>query len=269
MSIARLHHRILGPKPAAGGPAPLVLVHGLMGFSANWGKIWPYFQETRPVLVLDQRGHGRSDKPASGYSPEHYARDLEHLLAEIGWEKCHIVGHSMGGRVALRFASLFPEKTLSLTMEDSGAEANPDRVNWIRGLLASVPTPFFDREAARRFFEENFRHDPMTGTFLHANLETRDGGEINWRFHAPGMIETVETGRATDAMAEFRSLRIPVLLVRGGRSKEFPRAEAERMAAAGKNVELVEIEGAGHYVHAEKPTEFCEALADFLARAEA
>lgn len=268
MSIARLHHRILGPNPSKTAAAPLILIHGLMGFAANWGKIWPHFQESRPVLVLDQRGHGRSEKPGRGYSPTHYSEDLAQLLKELGWGRCHIVGHSMGGRVALRFASDHPEFSLSLTMEDSGAESNPDRVNWIKNLLGSVPTPFHEREAAKKFFEENFRHDPMTGSFLHANLETKEGGEISWRFHPPGMIETVETGRATDAMDEFRSLKLPTLLVRGGRSSEFPQEEARRMAASRPGVELVEIPGAGHYVHAEKPVEFCAALDSFIRRAE-
>lgn len=269
MSIARLHHRILGPEPGKTAAAPLVLIHGLMGFAANWGKIWPYFQETRPVLVLDQRGHGRSDKPALGYSPTDYSEDLAHLLKEIGWGRSHIVGHSMGGRVALRFATDHPELILSLTMEDSGAESNPGRVNWIRNLLGSVPTPFHERETAKKFFEENFRDDPMTGSFLHANLETKDGGAIDWRFHSPGMIETVETGRATDGMEEFRALALPTLLVRGGRSRELPQDEARRMAASRPDVELVEIPGAGHYVHAEKPAEFCAALDSFIRRVEA
>jgi pimeloyl-ACP methyl ester carboxylesterase len=268
MSIARLHHRILGPEPGQTAAAPLVLIHGLMGFAANWGKIWPYFQETRPVLVFDQRGHGRSEKPNQGYSPSDYSEDLAQLLREIGWGRAHIVGHSMGGRVALRFASDHPEFSLSLTMEDSGAESNPDRVDWIRGLLGSVPTPFKERETAKKFFEENFRNDPMTGSFLHANLETKENGEINWRFHPPGMIETVETGRAMNGMKEFRELDLPTLIVRGSRSKEFPQDEARRMAAVRPNVELVEIEGAGHYVHAEKPAEFCAALDSFIRRVE-
>jgi esterase len=116
----QLYHRVLGPEFRKGGPIPIVFLHGLMGFAANWGKIWPYFQENHPILVLDQRGHGRSAKPANGYSPTDYAQDLQALLANLGWEEIHIVGHSMGGRVALRFASLYPEKTKSLTLEDSG-----------------------------------------------------------------------------------------------------------------------------------------------------
>lgn len=271
MSIAlptQLHHRVLMPENGQDRRLPLVLLHGLMGFSANWGKIWPLFQEDRPVLVLDQRGHGRSVKPPDGYGPTDYAQDLAALLAHLGWSQCHVVGHSMGGRVALRFASLYPEITRTLTLEDSGTEANPSRVDWIKRLLGSVPTPFREKEGAKKFFEENFRHDPMTGSFLHANLETKEDGSIDWRFHQPGMVETILRGRATDASAEFAALAAPTLLIRGALSREFPEEEARRMAKARPGVELVEIADAGHYVHAEKPREFSAALKDFIERNE-
>ncbi|MGZ3651312.1 MAG: alpha/beta fold hydrolase [Bdellovibrionota bacterium] len=257
-----IYHRIY---PAETGTAvPVVLLHGLMGFAANWGKVWPELHANRPVLVLDQRGHGRSPKPQTGYSPTDYAGDLAALLDFLQWDRVHIVGHSMGGRVALRFASLHPKRTASLTMEDSGAESRPDRVKWIRDLLASVPTPFPNRELAKSFFAANFKDDPMTGGFLHANLEQKEDGTLDWRFHAPGMVETVETGRATDAMNEFSGLKTPTLIVRGGRSVEFPASEAKAMADSRGDTQLVTIEGAGHFVHAEKPREFTDALIRFL-----
>lgn len=260
-----LYFRVQGPESAANTLPPLVFLHGLMGFAANWGKITPHFREQRQVLVLDQRGHGRSAKPQAGYSPSDYANDLKSLLDHLGWGSCHIVGHSMGGRVALRFAALFPENCRSLTMEDSGAEDNATRLQWIEKLLGGIPTPFHSREAAKQFFTENFRDDPLTGTFLHANLEAAADGTMDWRFFAPGMIETVRTGRVENAMDEFASLKLPTLLIRGERSHEFPADEAQRMKAARKEVTLVTIPDAGHYVHAEQPERFSAALEKFLA----
>lgn len=256
-----LYHRVHGPNPPE--RTPVVFLHGLMGFAANWGKIWPKFEGDRSCLVLDQRGHGRSAKPAAGYDPSDYAGDLAALLDRLGWKRVHLVGHSMGGRVALRFCSLNANRAASLVMEDSGVESRPERTDWIRDLLSSVPTPFGDRETAKHFFEANFRTDPMTGSFLFSNLETQDGA-LRWRFHAPGMVETVEKGRATNAMKEFCLLHLPTLLVRGGRSAEFPADEAERMRDCRKGVELVTIAGAGHFVHAEKPEEFTTSLREFL-----
>lgn len=259
-----LYHRIHGPNPPA--KTPVVFLHGLMGFAANWGKIWPKIEGAGlSCLVLDQRGHGRSEKPATGYSPDDYAHDLRGLLEFVGWNRAHIVGHSMGGRVALHFCALYPEFAASLTMEDSGAEARPDRLLWIKELLGKIPTPFPDRDSAKAFFEQHYRNDPMTGWFLHANLEEKSGGQWDWRFHAPGMVETVASGRQMNAMKEFSSLSVPTLLVRGGRSVEFTADEAERMRDSRENVKLVTIPGAGHFVHAEKPEEFSSALLEFLA----
>ncbi len=258
-----LFYRIHGQETAS--TTPIVFLHGLMGFAANWGKIWPKLSSNHKILVYDQRGHGRSPKPPAGYSPSDYANDLHALLQHIGWEKAHIVGHSMGGRVALRFCALYPESAASLVMEDSGAESRPERLTWIRELLGSIPTPFPDRESAKSFFESHFQNDKMTGTFLHANLEEKAEGKFDWRFHAPGMIETVATGRATDAMPELVSLKMPALFIRGGRSAEFPADEAERMQRALKDSVLKTIPNAGHFVHAEKPEEFSALLLEFFS----
>jgi pimeloyl-ACP methyl ester carboxylesterase len=264
----QLHFRVLGPEYSESGPPPLVFLHGLMGFAANWGKIWPQFEQKRPILLLDQRGHGRSSKPPTGYAPEDYAGDLKGLIDRLGWRKCHVVGHSMGGRVALRFCSRYPGNSRSLILEDSGMEGRPLRLNWIHDLLNGIPTPFSDRESAKRFFASHFTDDPLTGGFLFTNLEPKPDGTLDWRFYKPGMTATIENGRAQSAMQEFSSLSLPTLVIRGSRSSEFPKDEAERMAAARPDARLVTIEGAGHFVHAEKPEEFSRALAVFLQAVE-
>lgn len=262
-----LHYRVIEAENS-NHFTPVVFVHGLMGFSSNWGKIWPSLQKDRASLVFDQRGHGKSVKPASGYSPTDYAQDLKSLLDHIGWEKVHLVGHSMGGRVVLRFCSLFPQRVQSLVIEDSGMFANPKRIQWIQNLLAGVPTPFPGRTEAKKFFEEKYASDPLLGGFLHANLETKTDGSVDWKFFARGMIETIETGRALDASEEFSKITVPTLVIRGEKSTEFPKDEMEKMKSLNPDVEYVEIAGAGHFVHAEKPMEFSEALKSFLDRNE-
>jgi len=239
-----------------------------MGFAANWGKIWPFFEKERQILVFDQRGHGKSAKPVTGYAPSDYAQDLKNLLETLGWKKIHLVGHSMGGRVAMQFAHLFPKTVSCLILEDSGAEANPSRIQWIQNLLGSVPTPFFDREEAKKFFSSHFSNDPTTGGFLYANLENKSDGTLHWRFHAPGMIETIEKGRAVDGTGIFKSLTIPILLIRGEKSIELPASEATRMTEINPHSKLITIPDASHYVHADKPKEFIETLTAFLQACE-
>lgn len=258
-----LYYRIHGEE--IGGKTPIVLLHGLMGFAANWGKIWPELSKDQQVLVLDQCGHGRSAHRETGYAPGDYASDLNALLERLGWTQVHIVGHSMGGRVALAFCSNFPQKTLSVTLEDSGVEARPDRLLWIKALLDAIPTPFINQSEAKSFFAQNYGTS-MLGTFLYANLKERDDGSWDWRFYRNGMIETIRTGRCLDASQAFTNLKIPNLIVRGGKSEEFSQDEFERMIAMNANSQGAIIKDAGHFVHAEKPAEFTQALHNFLSR---
>src|SRR5436305_14748609 len=111
MFLDNFHYQITGVTEASGGEAPkLVFLHGVMGYSANWRRIARAFEHTHHVLVYDQRGHGRSFQPPTGYAPEDYASDLEKILDELGWGAIQLVGHSMGGRAALHFAYESPDR---------------------------------------------------------------------------------------------------------------------------------------------------------------
>lgn len=261
-----LYHRLYGPSTPSPNRAPVVLLHGLMGYASNWGKVYPELAKDRAVLVYDQRGHGRSEKPPKGYSPDDYAGDLIELLDSVGWTSpVHVVGHSMGGRVAMYFAAKFPERTRSLTLEDSGAESRPDRMAWLRSIYERAPTPFPDKAAAQEYFARDYAKDPLTGSFLLSNMEDLPGGGFGWRFDTLAMEESIRLGRAAvDASALYQSINKPILLIRGGLSQEFPQDEAERMAAIGGHVRLAVVPGSGHYVHSTHSQEFLSILRTFL-----
>lgn len=135
--LKQFHYQLYGNSASP----KLVFLHGLMGFGANWRKIVSSLEDQYQILTLDQRGHGRSMKPETGYAPENYADDLLKILDELGWEKIHLVGHSMGGRNALNFAARFPHRVISLVLEDISPVGNPNDVERYENLLAKVPTP--------------------------------------------------------------------------------------------------------------------------------
>lgn len=259
-----LYYRVYPSRSSVAAATPVVLLHGLMGYASNWGKIWPSLSEKRSVLVVDQRGHGKSPKPATGYEPSDYAADIAALLEKLNWHRAHIVGHSMGGRNALFFAHDFPKLCHSLVLEDSGMEARPDRLEWVKSLLASIPAPFPSRESAQKFFSENFANDPLLGSFLHTNIAESASGTWTWRFNPQSMIDTIASGRAVDATAIFQRITAPVLAIRGELSTEFSEAEAERMLRLRPATQLVTIAGAGHFVHPTHPEAFLAALLRFL-----
>lgn len=247
-----------------------VFVHGLMGFLNNWKKITSNLDATERSLCYDQRGHGRSFKPDSGYAPEDYARDLKDLTDQLGWDRFILVGHSMGGRNVLVFASMFPEKVEKLIVEDIGPEANENSHVYYEKLLGCVPTPFETREQARDFFHHEFPKVAQTkeasnviGAFLYANLEDK-GGRWDWRFSKSGVLESVHAGRFKDRWQEVKNLKVPTLWIRGGNSKELSRENFEKVLSMNQMIQGVEIPGAGHWIHSEKSQEFTQVIKNFV-----
>lgn len=254
--IEQFHYRISGNPQAE----KLVFLHGLMGFGNNWRSIAKAFEQSFHILTYDQRGHGRSFQPPEGYEPEDYAADLLGILEELGWSQIHLVGHSMGARNANHFAYRYPEKVLSLVLEDLGPEAQPESVQKNDELLQRVGAPFASKALARQHIEKEFADNMVLGEYLYANLEEKPSGEVSWRFFEQGIRESVKLGRSRDRWQEFESLRMPCLVIRGERSEEFPAEIYKSMLVRNPNVIGIEIAGAAHWVHFDQKEKFIEAL---------
>jgi pimeloyl-ACP methyl ester carboxylesterase len=261
------HYQITGPEAGR----RWVFVHGLMGYSANWRKIVSGLEGTERVLVYDQRGHGRSMKPDTGYTPEDYSEDLYKITTELGWDRFILVGHSMGGRNVTNFAYRYPEKLSHLVVEDIGLETAENAVEYYENLLGLVPTPFANRDEARRFFQTEFREKAKTrdsvdvlAQFFYANMEDQPNGTVDWRFSKKGILQTVIDGRAKDRWHEVEALKMPTLWVRGENSQELSRENFARISKSNPMITGVEIPNAGHWIHADQPALFLQALKDFV-----
>lgn len=242
-----------------------------MGSAANWRRIAGAFENDFHILTFDQRGHGRSFKPDSGFHPRDYAQDLKFILDELGWEQIALVGHSMGGRNALEFASRFAQRVKALVIEDIGPEASALAVERISKLLELVPTPFATREEARRFFEQeypaliSFNPQPeVVSRFLLANIEQKPDGSQDWRFSKPAILESLRVGRNEDRWDTYQNLKMPVLVVRGARSTDLSHETYAKMLRVLPQAKGVEIPGAGHWVHFDQPEAFIAACKEFF-----
>lgn len=265
--LSNFHYSILGTNTRE----RVVFVHGLMAFAANWRKIANRLEGDFQCLIYDQRGHGRSFKPESGYSPEVFAEDLDRITTELGWDKFHLVGHSMGGRNVTVFAHLYPHKVRTLTIEDIGPDSNPHMREYYRDMLGKIPTPFVNKEAVKLFFENEFKKtfsakEPpiVLSAFLQANLEEKPNGAYDWRFSKNAVLEIVREGHTKDRWLETSSFKMPVLLVRGENSHILNKETYEKMLAVNPNITGVEIAGAGHWVHYEKFEEFVQQFRQFI-----
>lgn len=265
----------LKKSPNQNGVNRIVFVHGLMAFAANWRKIATRLQNDFECLIYDQRGHGRSMKPETGYAPTDFANDLDKITTELGWSKFHLVGHSMGARNAMVFAHLFSHKVQTLTLEDMGPENNQSALDYYKRLLDFIPTPFASKEAVKVFFDSVFvkqfpAKEPMAvlSTFLQANLEEQSEGlsqgKYDWKFSKKAIFEIVEKGNSRDLWVETSSFKMPVLVIRGENSHVFSREVFEKMQLVNSNIRGVEISGASHWVHYEKSEEFVACLRQFI-----
>jgi esterase len=248
-----------------------VFLHGLMGFSANWMKIVSELQGSESCLVFDQRGHGRSFHPDSGYAAKDYAMDLHEITEALSWKYFVLVGHSLGARNALAFSELFPEKVEKLILEDPAVDFSAKSSDYYENLLAAIPSPFSNRDQARAFFQVDFAQKvktreggQMMAQFFYANMKEQPDGTVDWRFSKKGIIESVRNGANQDSWTQIQNLTRPTLVVRGERSQELSRESLQRILSLNPMIQGIEVRDAGHWVHADQPQVFTDVLKDFV-----
>jgi esterase len=265
--LTQFNYQFIGPENGR----RWVFLHGLMGYALNWRTIANGISKTERVLLFDQRGHGKSFHPESGFAASDYAEDLKKITDELGWGKFILVGHSMGGRNALDFAHRYSEKVEKLVIEDIGPEGDPGAIEYYRWLLGLVPSPFENKLLAKEFFLNHFKplvkgrtENPDTlGQYLYSNIVDTPDGKADWRFSKEAILGTVLQGRAKDMWDELRALNVQTLVIRGENSKELSRDTFQRMCVANPMIEGVEISNAGHWVHSEQPEQFLSAIRKF------
>ncbi len=265
--LSQFNYQFYGPEDGR----RWVFLHGLMGYGFNWRRIATGLQDSERVLLFDQRGHGKSFKPLTGYSPEDYADDLFLITQELGWDQFILVGHSMGGRNALCFADRFPDKINKLVIEDIGPEGDPKAPDYFRWLLGLAPTPFASKLLAKQFFMNEFKplvkgkveNVDTLGAYLYSNIIENQDGTADWRFSREAVMASVVQGRAQDRWQELKALSMPTLVIRGQTSKELPLPIFQQMLQANSRIEGVEIPNAGHWVHSDQPEEFLKVIRKF------
>ena len=253
----------------------LVFLHGVMGFALNFRRIARAFENEYQVLLYDQRGHGRSFQPESGYAPTDYADDLRKILTDLGWEKIRLVGHSMGGRAAYSFASHYPGMVTQLVIEDIGPSLSKDTGSLVIRMLDAIPTPFTSKAVAKEWFDTKFleifgdEHDPKgLAAYLYSNLKENENKEAVWRFSANGIRQSIAEGRNAVSWDEIRGLQMPTLLMHGELSNDLSHETYQRILSENPRIEGVEFPATGHWIHSEKPDLFIEALREFFDKKE-
>jgi pimeloyl-ACP methyl ester carboxylesterase len=244
----------------------VVLLHGLFGSLANWRSVARSLSERYTVYSVDLRNHGRSPwDPVHTYSA--LTCDVAAVLDDEGIPKAHVIGHSMGGKVAMNFALTYPERVECLVVVDIAPDRHATEGE-LRSILDALLAIDVERIESRDDADSALRAsvaDPAVRAFLLMNLRrSEDGRGFRWRPNLQSLNEnwpSLAAGVTTTA-----PWCGPTLFVRGQRSA-YIRAENEgRIVALFPNTEIVSIEGAGHWVHADAPEAFVDVVSRFLER---
>ena len=272
-----IHGHAVGYRMAGSGPA-LVLIHGLTGSSTTWREVMPALAERFTVIAPDLLGHGESAKPRGDYSLGAFASGLRDLLVTLGVERATVVGHSLGGGVAMQMAYQFPERCERLVLVNSGGLGKE-----VHAILRAVSLPGSElvlpivlAPQVQRVLATIGSLGSRTGFKLGVR-----GAEI-WRSYT-GLTETrgrvafIHTVRSViDVTGQRVSARdrlylaqeIPTLIVWGDRDRIIPVSHAYAAHELMPGSTLRIIEGADHFVPFESPKEFLDALVGFIDSTE-
>lgn len=251
---------------AWGTEGPLVyLLHGLTARTQDWMTTPKALAlEGFRVIGLDMRGHGQSDKPPTGYAPEDHAKDIAACSLALGHARFHLVGHSTGGRNGLFFATMFPERALSLTIIDQTLTADPD--SWLAHAknYADYPTPFLDEKQVDDFLNHRFPGKERRIAFEKGQFERKENGEWSWIFSEQGALLTQKLGRAKALHDLLAQVKCPVLFMKAAESPYVTPEESALIGALLPPGNFVIIEKAGHGLFRDNPQAFLSNLVPFL-----
>jgi pimeloyl-ACP methyl ester carboxylesterase len=243
----RIHSTVTGQ-----GEPTVILVHGWTCNEEVWSEQVPALAQHYRVVTLDLPGHGKSDAPPDGkFSIDLFARSVEAVRAEVGAERIVVVGHSMGGPVAIRYAQIHPEHTAGLVLVDGVTGGNVQMLGMKGDQFAGPAGPKI-REAMIRSM---FRASPTQET--QATI-------LKMMLAAPEQTAV----RAMDAMVAWMredpgSFDEPTLAIYADHS---PNATPDYLHAHFKHVEVTDIPGTDHFLMFEKPAELNSLLLAFVAK---
>lgn len=239
---------------------PLLIIHGLFGSSDNWRSMAKYFSRFYRVISVDLRNHGRS--PHSDRQDfESMAEDMETLCQDLSLDKVHVIGHSLGGKVAMQFAAMQPQRVAKLVVVDiSPRQYFSEHTPLMDSMMALDLSRYQSRSEVDQALSDKIT-DKGVRQFLLMNLQSGDDGLL-WRINLPALKNNYQNLMAP--VCEEEKLSVPSLFVYGALSEYVTPDDQALIRQRFSSARFEAIDKAGHWVHAEKPQRFKQVVEDFL-----
>lgn len=256
-----LHSQITGQQTAE-GTSPVLLLHGVFGSLENLGVVARKLAEHHQVHSLDLRNHGRSPH-AGSMAYGDMAEDVLAYMDRQGLSRAVLIGHSMGGKIAMRLALDAPERVERLVVADiAPVTYEPHHGKILEGLRALDPATLSSRSEADRALQAYVSEAPVR-QFLLKNLVKKDDGGFQWRLNLDAIQDEYDALIAgLDADHPYPG---PTLFIKGGDSDYILPEHRDQVARLFPQAVLRVIPGTGHWLHAEKPDTFTTLCERFLA----
>ncbi len=253
-----------------GGEVPLVLLHGITDNALTWVPVLERIDPRCRVVAVDLRGHGESDKPDAFYDTESYADDVRHLIDQVFGEPALVLGHSLGGVVAVQVGVTAPDKVRGLFLEDPPLYF-VNNLNEIYQMLfqgmVMMATTLQDGSRSRADWFKIMAEapDPYSGK---PGIETMGEAKINLRLDSLGMMrpKALEDGLAGslkwDTAQVLSGLKAPVTVMTGDPTlgAVMTPEEVAHMREAVAQTRPLPVDGVGHLIHDQKPDEWVAAV---------
>lgn len=251
-----------------GNGQPVVLLHGFTGSAMNWEPFFALFKDQFKVIAIDLLGHGKTESPrdASRYTMEETVEDLAELFSRLRIEKAILLGYSMGGRVALSFASTYPEQVEAMILESSSPGLQQEEERQQRRKNDAALAQFIEDQGIESFvqrWEDISLFESQKSLPENRKHEIRKQRLTNSSIGLANSLRGMGTGSQPSWWDELHNLDFPILLLVGDKDLKFCKI-AEKMHETLPQSKKIKINDAGHTIHVEQPQIFGKIVLDFV-----
>lgn len=244
----------------------VIILHGIYGVSDNWVTIGRRIAESYAVYILDQRNHGRSPH-SDFFSYPALVEDLDEFIQEQELENPILLGHSMGGKVAMNYALEYPDSVDKLIVVDISPRKYPGRQAH-QQILDAMLSIDFNKVKSRAEVDaqlEECVESYRIRQFIMKNLQRVNRDRLGWRINVQAINENLYNV-FEGVEGSGRIYEGPTLFVRGGASDYISKEDEDLIYPMFPNTSIRTIEHATHWVHADAPDELCSLFSEFLAK---